>query len=525
MHDAIVVGSGAAGTFVAHALRGTKTLLLDVGVRSEAAPSLQGNLYDLKQRTPLFDSLIGARFESLHNIDNPYLTPKLKAPFMRYVIARPPGAPAVADEGFNAAVSYATGGLANAWGAQVYRFDDRDLRAFPVRARDLEPYYAAVTREIGISGRDDDLSPYAGPAADLQPPLEMSPLCQEILARYERTRPLFHRRRIVLGMPRLAVLSRSHLGRAACQYDNLEFFQPENPAVYSPRFTLQTMIDKGEVDYVPGHLVETYEEGARGVTVRARRLNDGQVASFECRVLILCLGCLNTARLVLFANHDVDTRLPVLTNASSFSPLVAPHRIGMPLNRRSFSGQLSLAMECEEGRSPVIGMIYANDGLLRSDMLFDFPLDLPGCLAAARYLLPATALLQVYYPDTARPGASLRIDHAGRLHITYEPLAPGTAERALLRTFRRIGYFGSSRLVKYARPGESIHYAGPLPMRARPERPYETDRDGRLFGSKAIFIGDAATFPELPAKNLTLTIMANALRIGAAVRAQLDSTA
>ena len=58
-------------------------------------------------------------------------------------------------------------------------------------------------------------------------------------------------------------------------------------------------------------------------------------------------------------------------------------------------------------------------------------------------------------------------------------------------------------------------------MRERPERRYETNRNGLLNGTKAVYVGDAAGFPRLPAKNLTFTIMANALRIGRAVRADL----
>ena len=42
-----------------------------------------------------------------------------------------------------------------------------------------------------------------------------------------------------------------------------------------------------------------------------------------------------------------------------------------------------------------------------------------------------------------------------------------------------------------------------------------------LAGTKAVYIGDSAAFPRLPAKNLTFTIMANALRIGRLLRAEL----
>ena len=67
-----------------------------------------------------------------------------------------------------------------------------------------------------------------------------------------------------------------------------------------------------------------------------------------------------------------------------------------------------------------------------------------------------------------------------------------------------------------------MHYAGTLPMRLRPEAKYETDSGGLLFGSRRVHVVDAALFPRLPSKNLTFTIMANALRIGRAVARELE---
>ena len=61
--------------------------------------------------------------------------------------------------------------------------------------------------------------------------------------------------------------------------------------------------------------------------------------------------------------------------------------------------------------------------------------------------------------------------------------------------------------------GSALHFAGTLPMTAAPSA-YQTDRDGRLHGTSAVYIVDGACLPRLAAKNATLTIMANALRIG-----------
>ena len=61
--------------------------------------------------------------------------------------------------------------------------------------------------------------------------------------------------------------------------------------------------------------------------------------------------------------------------------------------------------------------------------------------------------------------------------------------------------------------GQALHFAATLPMRTEPGR-YQTDAQGLLFGTERVHIVDGASMSRLPAKNLTFTIMANALRIG-----------
>ena len=83
----------------------------------------------------------------------------------------------------------------------------------------------------------------------------------------------------------------------------------------------------------------------------------------------------------------------------------------------------------------------------------------------------------------------------------------------MVRALRRLGYTASAALIQRPAMGAGLHFAGPLPMSASPGR-YETDRNGLLAGTRGVYVVDGACFPRLPAKNLTLTIMANALRIG-----------
>ena len=329
MFDVIIVGSGAAGTFSAYSLRGLRTLMLDVGF-TPPEESLTGSLYDLEDKDQAGRQIIGAHFESLNDIEYKKLTPKVKAPLMRYVVQKPECSPKILSEGFSPVISYAEGGLANAWGAQVYRFNDEDLKGWPINTTELEPYYDDLIEHIGISGTDDDLTQFLGDSIGMLPPLQLNSIGTEIFGRYQRNVRLFNRNGIYIGYPRMAVLSIDYAGRKGCEYDNLEFFKSRSPAIYSPAFTLQSMVEKKEIDYLPRYFVEKYEEQADCVTVIAKNIDNSSLETFHCRKLILCLGALNTARLVLLSHDDFSTRLPVIENPCSFTPLVSLSRIGMP---------------------------------------------------------------------------------------------------------------------------------------------------------------------------------------------------
>src|SRR5450759_2486782 len=157
-------------------------------------------------------------------------------------------------------MSFAKGGLANAWGAGVFRFDAQDLADFPFPASTLDPYYDEITREIGVSGTADDLAPFFGSAEGLQPPLPLEWAPERLLRAYGRRRDFFRSRGIHLGRPRLAVLTRPLGHRPAYRGEGMEFFRCADRAVYSPAQTIDQLREAGRLRYTPGHLAQSFEE-------------------------------------------------------------------------------------------------------------------------------------------------------------------------------------------------------------------------------------------------------------------------
>ena len=70
-----------------------------------------------------------------------------------------------------------------------------------------------------------------------------------------------------------------------------------------------------------------------------------------------------------------------------------------------------------------------------------------------------------------------------------------------------------------AEPGSDLRYAGTFPMRREPG-PGEVDPAGELHGHAGLYIVDLSIFPAMGAKHPTLTLMANADRIGRRIAAE-----
>ena len=95
-----------------------------------------------------------------------------------------------------------------------------------------------------------------------------------------------------------------------------------------------------------------------------------------------------------------------------------------------------------------------------------------------------------------------------------------TAKR-LRKAYWQLGALMLPGSFTVGRPGGDIHYAGTLPMRENPSLG-ETNTLGELQGLGGVHVVDGACLPSLSEKSHTLTLMANADRIGRAAAGQMS---
>jgi choline dehydrogenase-like flavoprotein len=188
-------------------------------------------------------------------------------------------------------------------------------------------------------------------------------------------------------------------------------------------------------------------------------------------------------------------------------------------------GQLSFSAAGPAGRADAAyGSLFPASGVPASLVLDRMPLTRPAAARLYSYLQPALLLGNGFVSSRySRNRARLERDADGRARLVVqggasEDLAPRLEylERQLGRAFRRLGAWVVPRSFSRMQPGEEVRHSGTIPMRGRPGRG-EVDAIGELAGAPGLFIVDLSIFPFMPAKHHTLTLMANADRIGRAI--------
>jgi len=517
VHDVIIVGSGASGVAAALELShlGIRPLILDVGHQGDAAPGLDRNFYDYRRKNDVFDMMIGRDNEGLSNLITGTEVPvKLTAPCSRYVTRDSRQIGPVHETNFNAVQSFARGGLANAWGAGLYRFVAEDMIDFPIDAAELDPYFDRLTEHIGIAGASDDLTRYFGPVEGLIEPLPLSRNISNFYSRYRQRKKA--RDDIRIGRARIAVRTTSTTDQPRYQHHGLEFFQ-EDRSLYSPRYSLETLIKNGSVEVEDGVVVSTWSERDDYVVVSARDLSTNEIREYSCKTLLLAAGAINTTKIVLASAGDFESTLPLLENPALQFPLVLPRAIGQRLDTEAFGlVQLNLVWDSETFGQRVQGSIMEITAPSRAEFFGSFPFSARANLGLIRQMLPGMLVMQLFFPGETLDPAALSLKADGSLAITG---APNTLEfrhlAPLMRFLRRLGTLTLPQLGVRVPTGHAVHYTSTLPMKSDP-RQYQCYPNGRLFGSRSVYIADSAGFTSLPAKNMSFGMMANAMRIARA---------
>lgn len=515
--EILIVGGGPAGASAALALaeQGRRVHVLDAGGSGIGLPP-EGSHAGLRfGDSGQWRWQLGSRFEALAG--GTMASPKLRVPGFMGIFDGYAQANRIRTDGkFQLVGALAEGGLSNAWGCGVGRFDASELGALGDDADALGRSYDRAARRMGLSGASEDsLSSYFGLDSVSDPPLPLDPLHARL---WSRRNKLATEDGIHLGRARVAVLSRSRPARSACDLRGMCLWGCRAGATWSAAADLQALRLMPGARVTPNALVRKLRRDGDAWLVHVG--TGSQETCYRARTVLLAAGTIASTRLALDAMSSPPASVRLLSNPMAAFLLTLPGQIGKGYSPAFGLAQLSYMLENVAGNEPASGNLFSTSGIPVSEFLPHLPISRRAGLPLLRGLLPATVVGNAFLPGSlSRHSASLadngeltiRTETSDELSRAYQ----ATGER-LRRAFRRMGAWMLPGSFIPGAPGADLHYAGTLPINRNP-RAHECHLSGGISGLPGVYAIDGASLPVLPAKAHTLTIIANADRIARAL--------
>ena len=527
MDPIVVVGSGASGVhFALTALRkGRRVTMLDVGhVGREPVMPLE-TLIGLKRNLPdpaLY--FLGPQYESLvlPGSEGEYYA----FPPSKEHVFRPHNGFHFRADGFAPLHSFAAGGLAEVWTGGCYPFDDHDLRRFPFGYEGLGRYYGRVASEIGVTGAKDDMAAVFPYHDGLLDPLRLDRHSAVLLHSYQNRRQVLNQKfQCRMGRARLAVLSRDLGSRKACDYSGRCLWGCPSQSFYTPSLTLAECREFSGFTYCSGFFVDHFRlDGSGRVRTVVATARGGQTREIPAGSLVLAAGTLCSARIFLESLYQETGQVPelrgLMDNRQILMPFVNLRMLGRQWDPETYQyHQVAMAVHAQNG-DMIHGLVTTLKTALIHPLVQTLPFDLGTSVSAFRGVHGALGMVNINLPDHRREENFIALDTSvtpHRLVVHYRP-AEGEPERlrAIIATFRKIlmqlKCFAPPKTIHVRPMGASVHYAGTLPM-SEQSVPGTCTPQAASREIENLYFADGSTFPDLPAKNLTFTLMANATRI------------
>ncbi len=314
--DVIVIGSGISGGWAAKEFteKGLNTLVLERGrdvKHQKDYPTTNKMPWEFEHRGQLTRQLIQ---------ENPVVSKcyAFREDALHFFV-KDKEHPYVQDKPFDWIRGYQVGGKSLLWARQTQRWSEYDFEGpardgfavdWPIRYKDLAPWYSYVEKFAGISGNKDGLDIL--PDGEFLPPMEMNCVedyfSKKMAASYNGNRPVIIGRAAHITSPQQIHLDQ---GRAQCQNRNLcQRGCPFGGYFSSNSSTIPRAMKTGKLTLKPNSVVHSviYDDAKQKATgVRVIDAVSKQATEYFAKVIFVNAAALNTNLILL---NSTSNRFP-----------------------------------------------------------------------------------------------------------------------------------------------------------------------------------------------------------------------
>ena len=526
LFDFIVIGSGPAGVMAAQTLvaSGMHIAMIDVGntdnlYQHQVSDTDFGSIRNKDEQQEHF--LLGEQMESIPN-DSVKVGAQLSPSRKAMIKDVQQWLPMVSDT-FTPMESLGKGGLGAGWGLGAYVYSDAELQKASLNKEEMHQAYDVIAERIGISVGNDDISDYlVGNIKHRLSALKMDQSILRMQEKYRSKKVLFKKENIFFGAPSMAFLSEDYKDRKSTKYHDMDFYADIGKSAWRAQFVVDELKKEDNFQYIDRQLALRFFETESQTELECINIVKSSKSIFKCNKLIIATGPLGSARLLMRSQEKVE-RLPLLCNPYTYMPGINISMLGKPLDKLKTSMAQAMMIYDTNGKHDdlVSVALYTYRSLMLFRLINESPLGLADSRPLFQYLQSAFVIAGIHHPDSYSEDKYLMLmeddksptgDHLfASYHMnSKEKSIIRSREKKIKKALRKMGVFPIKRMDPGA--GSSIHYAGTIPF-SQEEKLGTQATDGRLHGTKNVYIADASGFTYLPAKGITLSLMANAHRV------------
>ncbi|MCY4779628.1 GMC family oxidoreductase [Sphingobacterium sp. UT-1RO-CII-1] len=311
-YDAIVIGSGIAGGWAAKELceRGLKTLVLERGKdvkHIKDYPTANLGPWDFEHRGQLSlemirENPIASRCYAFKEDAMHFFTKDKEQPYIQ-------------EKPFDWIRGYNVGGKSLLWARQVQRWSDFDFEGperdgfavdWPIRYKDIAPWYSHVEKFIGVSGNKDGNA--AMPDGEFLPAFEMNSVEREIQRKIQEK---YQDRQVIAGRcAHITEPKEIHIqqGRMKCQARSLcQRGCPFGGYFSSNASTLPWAEKTGNMTLRPQSVVHSIiydEQQGKAKGVRVIDAETKEMTEYYARIIFLNASTLASNQILLNSTSD-----------------------------------------------------------------------------------------------------------------------------------------------------------------------------------------------------------------------------
>jgi len=314
-YDAIVIGSGISGGWAAKELceKGVKTLVLERGRMVK-----HGADYPTAMKNP-WDFPLRGRFPTDVTKANPVVDRCYAfEPATEHFFVKDQEHPYVQEKPFDWIRGYQVGGKSLIWARQTQRWSDYEFEApardgfavdWPIRYKDLAPWYSHVEEFVGISGNRDGITNL--PDSEVLPPFELNCVEKHI---QQKVKENYKDRHVIIGRcAHLTEPKEIHLqqGRGQCQARHLCYRGCPYGAYFSSNSSTIPWAERtGNLTLCPDSVVHSIifdEQTNKAAGVRVMDANTKEMTEYYARIIFVNAAALNSNLILL---NSTSNRFP-----------------------------------------------------------------------------------------------------------------------------------------------------------------------------------------------------------------------